>query len=122
TGSIRWHSPMIDDISGAKSWEKVNLGLIKMFRAEVIGKLPIMQHFMFGSLISFTGGSMPADVAHGVDEGEHDCGDHSHVFALGQEFPDCCGIKVPSAIAAALASKDASAGPRSAHVRPIPFD
>ncbi|KAJ2811942.1 Serine/threonine-protein phosphatase 2A activator 2 [Coemansia furcata] len=122
TGSIRWHSPMIDDISGAKSWEKVNLGLVKMFRAEVIGKLPIMQHFMFGSLISFSGGSMPGDVAHGADGDEHGCGDHSHVFALGQEFPDCCGIKVPSAIAAAQAGKDASVEPRNAYVRPIPFD
>ncbi|KAJ2439849.1 Serine/threonine-protein phosphatase 2A activator 2 [Coemansia sp. RSA 2424] len=122
TGSIRWHSPMIDDISGAKSWEKVNLGLVKMFRAEVIGKLPIMQHFMFGSLISFSGGSMSAGIAHGVDEDEHGCSDHSHVFALGQEFPDCCGIKVPSAIAAAQADKDASAGPRNAYARPIPFD
>ncbi|KAJ2470511.1 Serine/threonine-protein phosphatase 2A activator 2, partial [Coemansia sp. RSA 2320] len=107
TGSIRWHSPMIDDISAAKSWEKVNLGMVKMFRAEVIGKLPIMQHFIFGSLISFTSSSTASLEAHGVEEDEHGCIDHGHVYALGQEFPDCCGIKVPSAIAAAIASKDA---------------
>ncbi|KAJ2855407.1 Serine/threonine-protein phosphatase 2A activator 2, partial [Coemansia asiatica] len=125
SGSLRWHSPMIDDISAAKSWEKVNLGLIKMFRAEVIGKLPIMQHFMFGSLIAFTGGSMPSDPAHGADDDDacgHGCSDHSQVYALGQEFPDCCGIKVPSAIAAAKAEKDAPSGTRNAFARPIPFD
>ncbi|KAJ1811649.1 Serine/threonine-protein phosphatase 2A activator 2 [Coemansia sp. RSA 2599] len=124
TGSLRWHSPMIDDISAAKSWEKVNLGLIKMFRAEVIGKLPIMQHFMFGSLIAFSGGSVSSDTAHGADDDGcgHGCSDHSQVYAFGQEFPDCCGIKVPSAIAAAKAEKDASSGPRNAFARPIPFD
>ncbi|ORX67275.1 Rrd2 protein, partial [Linderina pennispora] len=103
TGSIRWHSPMIDDISGAKTWEKVNLGLIKMFKAEVVGKLPIMQHFMFGTLVSFEGGSMSEHQAHGTEEDEHGCVSHSEVYALGQEFPGCCGIKVPSAIAAAAA-------------------
>ncbi|KAJ1741504.1 Serine/threonine-protein phosphatase 2A activator 2 [Coemansia sp. RSA 989] len=120
TGSLRWHSPMIDDISGAKSWEKVNLGLFKMFRAEVIGKLPIMQHFMFGSLIQFTGSGAAAAA---TDDCSHGCSDH--VYAFGQEFPDCCGIKVPSAAAAAAAaaqgSSDASK-PRDVFARPIPFD
>ncbi|KAJ2139576.1 Serine/threonine-protein phosphatase 2A activator 2 [Coemansia sp. RSA 353] len=117
TGSLRWHSPMIDDISGAKSWEKVNLGLFKMFRVEVIGKLPIMQHFMFGTLIEFTG-SAPEQ----TDCGDG-CGDHGHVFAFGQEFPDCCGIKVPSAAAAAaVQSDDKFAKPRDVFTRPIPFD
>lgn len=122
TGSIRWHSPMLDDISGAKSWEKVNVGMFKMFRAEVIGKLPIMQHFMFGTLISFTGSSSSG--AEPVDD--HGCvGGHANVYAFGQEFPDCCGIKVPSAIAAAQANKgspDSSGEPRNAYSRPIPFD
>ncbi|KAI8324740.1 Phosphotyrosyl phosphatase activator [Martensiomyces pterosporus] len=125
TGSIRWHSPMIDDISGAKTWEKVNVGLIKMFRAEVLGKLPVMQHFMFGSLVSFDGGSMSSEVAHKADESEHDCNGHSHVYAFGQEFPECCGIKVPSAIAAAAAKAGMgapSAEPRKVFARPIPFD
>ncbi|KAJ2479693.1 Serine/threonine-protein phosphatase 2A activator 2 [Coemansia sp. RSA 2131] len=118
TGSLRWHSPMIDDISGAKSWEKVNLGLFKMFRVEVIGKLPIMQHFMFGTLIEFAG-SAP-EQASNCDDG---CGDHAHVFAFGQEFPDCCGIKVPSAAAAAAVQSDSSlAKPRDVFTRPIPFD
>ncbi|KAJ2501418.1 Serine/threonine-protein phosphatase 2A activator 2 [Coemansia sp. RSA 1972] len=118
TGSLRWHSPMIDDISGAKSWEKVNLGLFKMFRVEVIGKLPIMQHFMFGTLIEFTG-SAPEQTA---DCGDG-CDDHGHVFAFGQEFPDCCGIKVPSAAAAAaVQSDDILAKPRDVFTRPIPFD
>ncbi|KAJ2720190.1 Serine/threonine-protein phosphatase 2A activator 2 [Coemansia sp. Benny D115] len=122
TGSIRWHSPMIDDISAAKSWEKVNLGLIKMFRAEVIGKLPVMQHFLFGSFISFSGGSAQSGGLHEADDCDHGCGGHSQVYAFGQEFPDCCGIKVPSAIAAAQASKDAASEPRNAFSRPIPFD
>ncbi|KAJ1890901.1 Serine/threonine-protein phosphatase 2A activator 2 [Kickxella alabastrina] len=122
TGSIRWHSPMLDDISSAKTWEKVNLGMVKMFRAEVIGKLPIMQHFMFGSLVSFSGGNISGVAAHGADDCDHGCGGHTPVYAFGQEFPDCCGIKVPSAIAASQAGNEVSTEPRNAFTRPIPFD
>ncbi|KAG2230664.1 hypothetical protein INT48_008005 [Thamnidium elegans] len=115
TASLRWHSPMLDDISACKTWIKVNEGMVKMYKAEVLAKLPIMQHFMFGSLIHFEGGHDQ------TEDMEDDCG-HIHenkkqtedsVFALGQEYPDCCGIPVPSAIAAAaLKSKP----------RPLPFD
>ncbi|GAB5590628.1 Serine/threonine-protein phosphatase 2A activator 2 [Umbelopsis nana] len=114
TASLRWHSPMLDDISAAKSWAKVNAGMIKMYKAEVLNKLPIMQHFMFGSLIKFEGGSH-------IQDDDDGCGHHHHhpvkgdgdVYAMGQEHPDCCGIPIPSAIAAAAASQNR---------RPIPFD
>ena len=44
------HSPILNDISELPSWGKVNEGLAKMYRGEVLGKLPVVQHFVFGSL------------------------------------------------------------------------
>jgi len=34
TESLQWHSPMLNDISGVKTWDKVNEGMIKMYNAE----------------------------------------------------------------------------------------
>ncbi|KAF9156359.1 Serine/threonine-protein phosphatase 2A activator 2 [Linnemannia schmuckeri] len=115
SASLRWHSPMLDDISAVKTWDKVNSGMIKMYKAEVFGKLPIMQHFLFGSLLPFKGQSDNRI----LDEDEEEAGveGHQHIHAFGQEFPTCCGMKIPSAIAAAAASGGASSGARR-----LPFD
>ncbi|XXG94609.1 hypothetical protein Hte_000866 [Hypoxylon texense] len=123
---LRWHSPMLDDISSAKSWAKVEGGMRRMFVAEVLRKLPVMQHFLFGSLVPAVEG-MSTESEFGVAneeeevEGggvvvEHDGVKHVH---NASSWGDCCGIKVPSAIAAAQMAKKNGAGET---LRRIPFD
>ena len=51
SGPFHEHSPLLYDISGVPHWEKVNKGLIKMFIGEVIKKVPVVQHFEFGTLL-----------------------------------------------------------------------
>ncbi|KAI1082816.1 Phosphotyrosyl phosphatase activator [Whalleya microplaca] len=122
---LRWHSPMLDDISAAKSWNKIEGGMKRMFVAEVLKKLPVMQHFLFGSLVPAAEG-MSTEAELGVsneeDEAEggafvveHDGMKHVH---QANSWGDCCGIKVPSAVAAAQAAKRNGAG----ELRRIPFD
>ncbi|KAH9034706.1 Phosphotyrosyl phosphatase activator [Lactarius pseudohatsudake] len=112
TASLRWHSPMLDDISAVKTWDKVNQGMIKMYHAEVLGKLPVIQHFLFGSILPYEG---PVDDGHG-----HSHGDASDAHA---GWHDPCGIPVPSAFAAA-AEEQKRGGTRlgGPGIRPVPFD
>ncbi|KAI1190955.1 hypothetical protein F5B17DRAFT_384852 [Nemania serpens] len=123
---LRWHSPMLDDISSAKSWTKIEGGMKRMFIAEVLRKLPVMQHFLFGSLVPAVEG-MSTEAGAGVAseeeelEGgavvvEQDGVRHTH---SANSWGDCCGIKVPSAIAAAQAAKKTGA---AESLRRIPFD
>lgn len=108
TASLRWHSPMLDDISGVKQWAKVYQGMVKMYDAEVLGKLPIMQHFNFSEFLPCPEGISPPRTHSHSDS---DCCGHTEVH---NTWGDCCGIKIPSAIAATQMTKN--------HQKPIPFD
>ncbi|KAF2757710.1 Phosphotyrosyl phosphatase activator [Pseudovirgaria hyperparasitica] len=123
---LRWHSPMLDDISAAKSWEKVEGGMRKMFVREVLGKLPVMQHFLFGSLVPAVDG-MSTEEQSGVprEEDEAEGGEivvmkdgmrHVHT---ANSWGDCCGIKVPSSVGAAEEMKKRMG---IEGLRRIPFD
>jgi serine/threonine-protein phosphatase 2A activator len=94
----------------------------KMYLAEVLGKLPVMQHFLFGSIIAYDGPLSPQS----QDQSDLHWG-HAHVHASGDlggagqqstGFGDCCGIPIPSAFGAAQAEK----GRSLAGIRPVPFD
>jgi serine/threonine-protein phosphatase 2A activator len=116
---LQWHSPMLNDISGARSWQKVEDGMRKMFIKEVLGKLPIMQHFLFGGLI-------PAadDMGKMDPEAERLQAERmQHVKAHGHEpdyWGDCCGIKVPSVVGAGEEMRKRMG--MGGALRPIPFD
>jgi serine/threonine-protein phosphatase 2A activator len=53
TGPFFEHSPTLDSVANVIHWEKVNQGMMKMYKGEVLGKFPVMQHFKFGSLLPF---------------------------------------------------------------------
>lgn len=104
----------------------MNSGMLKMYRAEVLGKLPVIQHFLFGSILPWDGPLAPTP----MDE-EDACGHgHTHAHAdrgaAGQRevgWGDCCGIPVPSAFGAAQA-ENKNMAPRlvGSNIRPVPFD
>lgn len=110
--SLRWHSPMLDDISLARLWQKVKEGMIKMYKAEVLGKLPIVQHIIFGDLIP-----APKNISPSQGNREYACG-HFYGLETSNTWGDCCGIKVPSAIAASESLRMNS----QKKIKPIPFD
>ncbi|KAK4220262.1 rotamase PTPA-2 [Rhypophila decipiens] len=123
---LRWHSPMLDDISSSKSWSKIEGGMRRMFVNEVLKKLPVMQHFLFGSLIPAADGMSEREGDKEGDDSEDELGevevfDKDGVRHVHQAsgWGDCCGIKVPSSIAAAKEMQKRTGGET---LRRIPFD
>ena len=110
---LKWTQPMLDDISGAKNWTKIENGMRRMFIKEVLGKLPIMQHFLFGSLIPAVDEmSKEGDINAAETTSDHG---HNHSDTWG----DCCGIKIPSTIAAAQEARKSGI---DVGLRRVPFD
>ncbi|MBW0501263.1 hypothetical protein O181_040978 [Austropuccinia psidii MF-1] len=121
TASLRWHSPMLDDISGVKTWEKVNSGMIKMYKAEVLAKLPVAQHFLFGELLTFPNQTQDEQLNSQDDSIVVDS--HGHLRIKGQPgWGECCGIPIPSTFAAAAAESNRSPFTSNPAVKRIPFD
>lgn len=54
------HSRYLFDMSSVPDYAKVNKGLLKMYQAEVLLKFPVIQHFLFGSLLAL-------DIPEGTD-------------------------------------------------------
>lgn len=125
--NLRWHSPMLDDISAAKSWEKVEGGMRRMFVAEVLKKLPVMQHFLFGSVVPAVEGMSTEQDLGGTSQGEEAHAEETAVVMQDgmkhvhqhSSWGDCCGIKVPSSIGAAQEMKKRMGGEG---LRRVPFD
>jgi serine/threonine-protein phosphatase 2A activator len=125
---LRWHSPMLDDISASRNWAKIDAGMRKMFRKEILEKLPVMQHFLFGSLVPAVQGMTREEDAGLRPEDEEDEGgevkvfdDESgkrHVHANVTGWGDCCGIRVPAAVGAE--GEERKGGARA--LRRVPFD
>jgi serine/threonine-protein phosphatase 2A activator len=116
-------------LAQVKTWDKVNQGMIKMYHAEVLGKLPVVQHFLFGSILSYEGpvglGPLPAS-----EEYHHHHHGHTHGTATADApdmhagWHDPCGIPMPSAFAAAAEAQKMQAGASlgGPGIRPVPFD
>ena len=113
---LKWTQPMLDDISGAKTWEKVEQGMRRMFVKEVLGKLPIMQHFLFGTLVPAEEGMSQDSRLHVGQGGAAEQNGHTH---NDDQWGDCCGIKIPSTVAA---SEEAKKHGQQDSLRRIPFD
>ncbi|KAN0082782.1 hypothetical protein V8E55_008577 [Tylopilus felleus] len=84
-----------------------------MHKAEVLRKLPVVQHFLFGSILPYNGRPPPASCE----------GPQKHRGHVHEGWGDRCGIPVPSAFTAA--HEEGARQPRAIEgpgIRPVPLD
>jgi serine/threonine-protein phosphatase 2A activator len=97
--------------------------MLKMYHAEVLGKLPVVQHFLFGEILRWEG---PWPVSSNPSSSSSLSHDHGHNHGGGETgWGDCCGIPVPSVFGAAAEKEgESKVGMRlgGAGIRPVPFD
>ncbi|KAI6116609.1 hypothetical protein EDD16DRAFT_1482262 [Pisolithus croceorrhizus] len=60
--------------------------MIKMYKAEVLGKLPVIQHFLFRPILPYEG-PPPSETGN----------ERTHVH---ERWGDCCRLPVPGVLAA----------------------
>lgn len=46
-------APLLNDFTRLESWSQVCMGLLRMYKSEVLAKRPIVQHFYFGNVIKW---------------------------------------------------------------------
>lgn len=97
-------APLLNDISSAKSWMKVYTGMVKLYKDQVLQKLPVIQHLKFGSIINYDPESASDLKSEDSLSSDGSYGDIEHTHSLSnnisQGLPECCGVRVPSSVAA----------------------
>ncbi|MEN2499198.1 MAG: Serine/threonine-protein phosphatase 2A activator [Marteilia pararefringens] len=58
SGPFSEHSKFLWDVSRVEAWSKIYHGLLNMYRSEILQRRPMIQHFLYGGLLS----SKPRDV------------------------------------------------------------
>ncbi|KAH8918311.1 Phosphotyrosyl phosphatase activator [Atractiella rhizophila] len=115
--TLRWHSPLLDDLTAVRNWTKLNAGMQKLHNEQVLGKLPVAQHFFFGSIWKWDG---PEELDLRAEEEEQSGHAHHHHEAEG--LGDCCGIRVPAAFAEREKIEVQGVGVPGGKIRRVPFD
>lgn len=119
-------SPLLYDISAVKTWAKVCSGLLKMYRDQVLEKLPVIQHLKFGSIVMLDHASPEeqerTDSPSSDDLDENPNRAHSAICGHPTGFPDCCGIRIPSSVAASTDDQRKGVGACRRRLNFIPND
>ncbi|KAL7069473.1 phosphotyrosyl phosphate activator protein [Cryptosporidium serpentis] len=47
-------SPVLYSLTSIPTWSKIYIGMLKMYKAEILNKLPVVQHIVFSNIIKFS--------------------------------------------------------------------